>query len=397
MVFDKTNKLILLVPVREKKVRVHSETEKTNWLGTIWKFRAQFSKSTLAGLIIGMIVAVLQPGKFTAETIILPEYARSIGYAGNVLDSRIGSILTSISTSTYRGRTDAVRIDLYPALMTSNLVLSNLLEKNMDIPVNGLVDSAFAEKRVLDYMNEDFQVSFPDYFKRYIMGIPSHLNEWFQKDPEFEPVTGMAKLSGERTFFAPTQDKQIALERLRERVDVSFDELTGAFRILVTTPDPVASAIVSKMILQETHDLITAYQQEKFQLDYVYLEAEMERARDVMDQERQELAEFLDRNTNAYSAEQQSILFQKEYDFNLANSIYRSYLFQTEESRLKSKEETPLFTYLSPTSVPLEADLTDFWTTLWMMVLFAYGISGMRFWLKKYIYHFRSAKHNTEL
>jgi hypothetical protein len=104
-----------------------------------------------------------------------------------------------------------------------------------------------------------------------------------------------------------------------------------------------------------------------------------------MDQERMELAEFLDRNTNAYSAEQQSVLFQKEYDFNLANNIYRSYLFQTEESRLKSKEETPLFTYLSPTSVPVEADLSDFWTTLWIMLIFVYIVAGIRLRIQKFV------------
>lgn len=385
MDIEKKKTMVFLIPVREKKVLVDKEDEKSNWLGKNWKYRADFAKSTLAGLFLGLIVAILQPGKYTSETVILPEYARSIGYAGNVMDSRIGSILTSISTSTYRGRTDAVRIDLYPALMKSNIVLSSLLEKNMVVPVNGLVDTTYAKKRVLDYVNEDLRASFPDFLKRNTVGIPSKLNEWFQKDRDLELITNITKLSGDRTYFIPSEGKLRALQQLRERIFVSYDEQTGAFLIYVTTSDPLASAIISQMILQETHDLITSYQQEKFRLDYEFLAEELERAREMMDQERMELAEFLDRNTNAYSAEQQSVLFQKEYDFNLANNIYRSYLFQTEESRLKSKEETPLFTYLSPTSVPVEADLSDFWTTLWIMLIFVYIVAGIRLRIQKFV------------
>ena len=374
-----------MVPVREKNPPEKFDLERYSWLNTLWSLRSTFLRSTILGIVLGIVIAVFQPGEFTSETVILPEYARSIGYAGNVLDSRIGSILTSISTSTYRGRTDAVRIDLYPALMKSNVVLSSLLEKNMAVPVNGLIDTTFAKIRVLDYVNEGLRASFPDFLKRNTVGIPSKLNEWFQKDREFELITNITKLSGDRTYFIPSEDKLRALQQLRERIVVSYDEQTGAFQIYVTTSDPVASAIISQILLQETHDLITSYQQEKFRLDYQFLVEELERAREMMDQERLELAEFLDRNTNAYSAEQQSVLFQKEYDFNLANSIYRSYLFQTEESRLKSKEETPLFTYLSPTSVPMEADLSDFWTTLWMMLLFVYLVTGIRFRMKKYV------------
>lgn len=367
-----------MVPVREKNPPEKFDLERYSWLNTLWSLRSTFLRSTILGIVLGIVIAVFQPGEFTSETVILPEYARSIGYAGNVLDSRIGSILTSISTSTYRGRTDAIRIDLYPALMKSNLVLSNVLERTMDISVNGVTDPGFAETRLLDYLNESQRTSLPTFLRRNVMGGPSIVADLFQKDRRTLPLTEIAKLRNDPTFFIPTHDKLYALNELREQILVTFDEQTGAFRMSVTMSNPVVSAIVAQMVLRETHNLITEYQQEKFRMDYQLLETEMMRAKSVMDQERLELANFLDRNTNAYSAEQQSVLFEKEYDFNLANNIYRSYLFQTEESRLKSEEETPLFTYLSPTSVPTDANLSTFWDTIGIIMLFVYAIAGTR-------------------
>ena len=262
--------------------------------------------------------------------------------------------------------------------MKSNLVLSNVLERTMDISVHGVTDPGLVETRLLDYINENQRTSLPTFLRRNVMGAPSIVAELFQKDRRTLPSTEIAKLRNDPTFFTPTQDKLHALDKLREQILVTFDEQTGAFRMSVTMSEPVVSAIVAQMVLRETHNLITEYQQEKFRMDYQFLETEMMRAKNVMDQEREELANFLDRNTNAYSAEQQSVLFQKEYDFNLANNIYRSYLFQTEESRLKSEEETPLFTYLSPTSVPTEANLSTFWDTIGIIMIFVYAISGIR-------------------
>lgn len=330
----------------------------------LWSDRKFIIKTIVIALTAGLFTGVVQPPKYQSDTTILPEYVRSIGYAGNILDSRIGSIISTINTSTYRGRTDAVRIDLYPALITSNLVLSNVIKMQMDTPFQEGNSRFNTNKSVVDYLNDDLRSTPMDYFKRYVLQFPYILNKIVQSDTFFVSDTIPLNLSNTPGLFFLSDREEKALKYLRNSTSATFRAETGTIHISVRMSDAVAAAIINQLILQETHRIITEYQKEKFQLDYVYLNSELEIAKKNMDEKRLELAHYIDQNTDTYSATQQSVLFQKEFDFKLANSIYRSYLFQTEESRMKSNEDTPLFTYLSPTTVPVESLTSEIKNTI---------------------------------
>lgn len=360
---------IFIVPVRE---RSYTRSENSSNQKLIRNLRVKIvylAKSLFISTLIGVVVALFQPMQFQSDTVILPEYARSIGYVGNLLDSRIGSLLTTISTSTYRGRTDAIRIDLYPALMKSNIVLYNVLNKKMDIPINGSQDNDLSRKTTFEYLENDLNRSFTEFMENSLSRIQALFYSPHADRSSDAEMLVKTMLSNQFSYFTPSAAEEKALWQLKERISATYDESTGAFILSVKMPDASVAAIISKMILDETHQLITEYQKEKFRLDYAFLEREMMNAKVNMDQKRLELSDFIDRNNNQYSATLQSVQFQKEYDFNLAKNIYKSYLFQVEESKLKSTEETPLFTYLSPTSVSNKPLFSEFWNTIFLFMI----------------------------
>lgn len=341
---------IIIVPVKERSKNPPQIKRGANLLKVLWKQRKLSFWIVLFSMSCWLFVALMQPPQFISRTTLLPEYARSIGYAGNVIDTQIRAIISPISTSTYRGRTDAIRIDQYPSIMTSDLVLSNVLSELLVDSSSGfsLLPGNLSTKEYLLYENESTII---DQLVESIENIPYQT---------FKEVTfnnnGNFVLSNRFQYFHLQKDEQKALNMLKRRVYSSFDMDTGAISLSVRMSDPFIAALISKIIIDHTHQIIIEYQKEKFKIDYEFLKSEMDSAMRSMERERTELARFLDHNNDIYSAEQQANQFQKQYDFNLATSVYKSFLYQVEESRLKSKEETPLFTYLQPSSVPIVSE-----------------------------------------
>lgn len=397
---------IIVVPVREtvrkKDPKDPNRPGKLLIKGLIQDWKISVGILAL-GLLLGLITILLQPRQYVSKTTLLPEYASTIGYASNILDSRIGSILSPISASTYRGRTDAVRIDLYPALMTSNLVFKNVLNATLydstlfgsrpfsyvsgdttdrslspdGTPVAQIEASGKHSARpnlntykttVFQYLQNDYRPTFSDWLQKHLFGFWSTLSTALQSDSDTKIDEFSGTLSNKLTYYHPTEEEAAAIQRLRQLVSATFDMNTGAIQLEIRASDPFVAAMLSRQVILSTHKLIVEYQKEKYKLDYDFLRTELQIKREAMEKERLELAAYIDRNVNTYSAEQQSELFQKEYDFNLANSIYRSYAFQVEESRLKSEEETPLFTYLHPVEIPGTPDTASNQRTLFIFL-----------------------------
>ena len=351
------NSKVIIVPV--KQIRGDSEN-KLEILLKVLQDHWKFSLCTIVlCLIIGLLLAFFQPPQFISNTTLLPEYARTIGYSGNVIDTQISSLISPINTSTYRGRTDAVRIDLYPAIMTSNLVLKKVLNENLVDSSNGLA-GLLSGSTVIDYLLNDNKGTLFEEIKEHVHSTflksdSNYINLLTNK--EFSHTNySENNLSNLLQYFQLTEDERLALEILKRNVHSSFNFNTGAIDLKVRMSDPFVSAIISKLIVSNTHKIIVEYQREKFMTDYKYLKLEMDSAKISMKHRREELAEFLDQNSDIHSAKTQAEQFQLEYEFDLALSIYESFLYQVEEARLKSEEETPLFTYLNPINVPLVSE-----------------------------------------
>lgn len=371
-----SNPTIYLVPVKERTKKKNQRQESLPYmeiLRTEWKMLVFL---LFFGLVLSFLLFLFQPRVYVSRATLLPEYASTVGYASNVLNSRVSTILNPISTSTYRGRTDAVRIDLYPALMTSDLVIYNILHNPLDDLLQ--FDGASSQGTVFDYMQSIERSGF-------FSSLFSLANSFKQGNHDLQFSADLQRgLSNQLQLFQLSKEERKVMDHIKKSVRANFNMDTGAIQLETRLPDPVAAALLNRIIIRATHDIIVEYQKEKYKLDYEFLKSELETAKQNMEVERTELAKFIDENSNTYSADQQAILFQMEYDFTIANTIYRSYLFQVEESRLKSEEETPLFTYLHPIEIPNSADLSGF-TRMALTILFIYllVISARIFYIKK--------------
>ncbi|MCH5233840.1 MAG: chain-length determining protein [Muribaculaceae bacterium] len=285
------------------------------------------------GAIAGLIIAFSIPREYTATVKLAPE----VKTTGKTMSGGLSALanLAGISTAGNAG-TDAMYPQLYPDIVGSVPFLTSLF----DVPVTDKDGNKYTVKEYL--MDE---TSGP--WWGVVLSLPGKVIGLFRSSDDDK--------NGEHTLnnfkLTPQEDKLV--EALRSRVTASVDQKTSVITINSQMQDPVVSAILVDTVVSRLRDYITDYRTDKSRQDLDYALKLNDEAQQEYYNAQQRLADYTDRNQNLATQSARITRERLENEASLAFNLYNETSLQVQNAKSKVQETTPVYTEITPATVPL--------------------------------------------
>lgn len=296
-------------------------------------FRKKIYKAAGIGLVVGLVVAISIPKKYTVEVSLSPEM-------GN---NKSGG-LSDLAASFFGGGAASDGSDALNASLSADIVSSTpfLLElSNMKVPV----PEEGGETTLSSYIDEE---SSP--WWSYIIRLPGLIisgvkSLWAEEDS----IAGL----GDQGVIALSEEEAMRIEDLKDMITADMDKKTAQISVAVTLQDPAVAAVVADSVVRKLQEYIIDYRTSKAKEDCLYLEKLFKERQQEYYAAQQKYASYIDSHDNiilqSVRAEQERL----QNDMNLAYQVYSEVASQLQLARAKVQEEKPVFAVVEPAVVPL--------------------------------------------
>lgn len=320
-----------------QKAQEEQEIDLIELAQKIWKERKLICKVCGVAVVVALVVAFSIPKEFQTVVKLAPESTDGSKNLGNLggLAAMARINLGSATTA------DAISPDLYPDVVQSTPFILELLPVEVtDLEKNYTVS-------LFEYMDEHQKRA----WWGYIIKAPFDLLGLLRGlvTPEEPPSDGTLN-----PFFL-TQEQEMVIKDLRERIAVSVDKKTYVITASVEMQDPLISAQIAQLVVEKLQNYITDYRTQKAKQDYEFTKQVHEEAKGTYYKAQQVYAAFEDGNKNIISASYRTEKERLKNDMDLAYNIYNTLAQKLEQDRLKVQERTPVYTVIEPATVPLKA------------------------------------------
>lgn len=306
-------------------------------INTIWSEKSFIIKVTGCFLLLGIFVAFTSKVEYEANCKLLPESqdakTASLGGLGGLAG------LAGFDLSGFGG-SDVLSPDLYPELVYSVPFLDSLI--NTPIYFEGLDTSITS----IYFFKEVDRPSLIELFGEYTLGLPGKLRKGLS-DKNNHPISdyGLIRFSKE--------DWDI-IEEYEDRLTVNVDSETGIINLSVEMPDPVAAAMLTKLLVEELTSVVVNYKLEKSRINLSFIQERFDEAKKDYETKQMQLAQFADRNRNISNSLVQIEYERIQNELNVAFEVYKGLATQLEQTKINIEEKTPVFTVLEPVRIPEE-------------------------------------------
>lgn len=333
-------------------------------LTTLWQNRWLMLKTTAAFLALGLFVALFSQREYESEVVLMPEFSTASqdrqsrlgnlgGIAGLGMEGMGGlGALGGGGIQTYRGTSNAIRVELYPSIALSVPLLKELMYEPFYLPEADTTVSLY------HYFTEMHRPSVAAYAYRYTLGLPftfaGWVRGWFDSDDAERDVVLTAEAETmEGQLVRLSRSEYSMIQELRSRISASTSRDDFTFSVQARMPDNHLSAQVSNALVTILTGYVTDYRTEKIREDLLFIEQMAEDGRQRFYDAQMQLAEFRDENRGLASERARIRDEQLQNDYQLAYSLFASLTRDTEQKRVQLQEETPVFKTLEPASVPV--------------------------------------------
>ncbi|WP_455962992.1 Wzz/FepE/Etk N-terminal domain-containing protein [Bacteroides bouchesdurhonensis] len=320
--------------LEEKKEEM--EIDLLDILHRIIAIRKILYKVAIIGFVIGIIVALSIPKKYTVNVTLSPEIGNSKG--GNSLAGLAASFLGSNVTSE---SVDALNVSLSSDIISSTPFLLELFDINIPVSYSDTVTlkSYLCEQSVPWWNNI---TSFPG---MVVGGIKSLFIDEDDKDLTSSYLQG-------GTIELTKKDSNI-INYLKKNINATIDKKTAITNIAVTLQNPKVAAIVADSVIHKLQEYIINYRTSKSKEDCIYLEKLFKERQQEYYTTQKKYADYVDTHDNlilqTVRAEQERL----QNDMGIAYQIYSQVANQLQVARAKVQEEKPVFAVVEPAVVPL--------------------------------------------
>lgn len=268
----------------------------------------------IAGCIAGYLLSFLYQKEYKVTARLLPEQLSSPGGGLNQLASLAGISM--------RTRTEAVRPDLYPDILSSNQFIIKLL----NVPLKDQSGSLITLFEFFNLKRESDEEAILPFTKDQIEGVDSILDL--------------------------TREQQILIKNIKSRSLFSYGKLDGVVSLEIELPDPVLASGAVKYSIDYLIDFVTSYRTEKADLKIRVLEDQVSKAGDKYRQLQVQFNSYRDSNRNTFTFSGRGEAQRLEFEFQRAQALYSELLQQLEVARLQKEEDTPIIKVLDTPVVP---------------------------------------------
>lgn len=342
-------------PKANGKIIQEDEIDLLELARTIWGRREFIAKVTGVFLALGILIAVTSKVEYKSSCRLMPENQEGMKAGLGGLGDLAG--LAGINLST--GVSGSLTPDLYPEIVKSIAFQLELIE----IPILfENKDTLLSAKYYFEKLDKRTPLS---YVGEYTVGLPAKIYEFFNA-PRVQS-NGTSK----GPYIRLSNRESAMIEGFESRISVEVDSKTGIITISGEMPDAFASADLTQKVVDKLTQAITQYKIEKASDHLKFVEAQFRNAKNEYEAKQASLAQFAERNRNL-SSPLAEIEFQRlQNEMSIAFEVYKGLAAQLEQSKIKVKEETPVFTVLEPVHVPNTKSKPKR-----MMTLFIYAIFG---------------------
>ena len=332
--------------IKQQQQDIHTDEEieidLMDLLRKVIGIRKKIYKAAGIGLVIGLIVAISIPKKYTVEVTLSPEMGNN---KGGGLSGLAASFLGS-GVSMGDG-TDALNASLSADIVSSTPFLLEL--SNMKVPVSGSEEISLSS-----YLNEE---SSP--WWGYVIGFPGMViggvKSLFTKN-EDEPIFS-DKVSRGTIELSKKESQKI--ESLKRKIAASVDKKTSMTTVSVTLQSPKVAAVVADSVVKKLQEYIIDYRTSKSKEDCLYLEKLFKERQQEYYEAQRKYANYMDSHDNIILQSVRTEQERLQNDMSLAYQVYSQVASQLQVARAKVQEEKPVFAVVEPAVVPLEPSGTS--------------------------------------
>jgi uncharacterized protein involved in exopolysaccharide biosynthesis len=300
-------------------------------LKTVFVARRFVIKTTILFAVLGIILAVVSPTKYTASSTFVPQLSEG------KTNSPLGGLasLAGINLSAIMGsQPQEISPSLYPQIAESVPYRLALLDATVE-----------SNTSFRDYiLSQSGGVAILPLLKKYTIGLPGLLLNK-QTDNNENLDTSL--------FQITEQDKDL-FELLAQVVSIEVDDQEGLVSISVELADRMVAAELAQAATDLLQSNIIAFKSQSARNNLDFIESQFESKRKEFEEIQDSIAIFKDQNLNITSALYQNQLTRLESQFTVISSVFQELAGQVEQAKIQVNKDTPIFMIIEPVSVPLE-------------------------------------------
>lgn len=302
----------------------------------IIRIRKALYKAAGIGLIIGVIVSLGIPKRYTVNVTLSPE----------VGSSKSGNGITGFAASFLGGGAPlgdgagALNASLSSDIVASTPFLAELLSMNVSTldKKSAITLSAYLDQQVSPWWS--YIIGFPN------MVISSVKSLFIDRDKSHSEndSCGLIELTPEES------DK---IDILRNSISAVIDKKTAITSVSVTLQNPMIAAVVADSVVHKLQEYIIRYRTSKAQEDCAYLEKLFKERQQEYYLAQKNYANYVDTHDDLILQSVRTEQERLQNDMSLAYQVYSQVANQLQVARAKVQEEKPVFAVIEPAVVPL--------------------------------------------
>lgn len=300
----------------------------------LWNQRKKIGIWCGIGALIGIVIAFSIPKEYDTSVRLVPEIVNNQQLGGG-----IGAMAAMVGFGGVNPNgTDAVNPQLYPDVVASIPFLVDLF----NVPVEG-VDGTH-KTTVRQYIEDDQKST----WWSVLFSLPFKALGAIRGNNDTNSDPGK-KIDA----FQLTTKEYDVVRALSRRIKADVDTKTSVITITVEMQDPMISATLADTVVNRLREYITNYRTNKARQDLEYAELLDREAKENYYKAQQEYANYQDRNQGLILYSAQTTRDRLENEATLAFNLYNQTSEQVQLAKAKVQENTPVYTTLTPATVPL--------------------------------------------
>ncbi|MDD4848368.1 MAG: Wzz/FepE/Etk N-terminal domain-containing protein [Bacteroidales bacterium] len=337
----------------------------------VWGKRKFIFKVCGIAVVVGLIIALSIPKKYTTTIVSVPELQNSSSKSGlSNIASMMGFDLSAATGS------EALSPMIYPEIVKSTPFIVDLFDIHVTSE-EGEIDTTYYV-----YL-QDFQKSA---WWDYIFLAPKKAIGWcinlFKEEEVFDPT------QKPDPFHLSIEQNEI-VKAINKNISVFVDTKNGTITLNVSAQDPLISATLAQEVMTKLQNHITEYRTNKANIDLKFYETMCQEAKENYYQAQQNYATFVDRHQNvvyaSFKTEQDRLNNEMQLNYNLYNQISQ----QLQAAQIKVQETKPVYTIIQPASVPIKGSPSRAMVLIVIVFLAGCGAVGwilVKDWLRN-VFH----------
>lgn len=331
------------LPTAPQSVQDSDEIDLVDLLRKLWVKRKFILRLTAGFLLIGLLVALFSPVKYTASCTVVPQSGENksggLGGVAAMMGVNLGTTMMSENT---------LSPEIYPEIVKSvpftlEIMQTPLVtEKSNGKPVTlyeYYTDKQYQDKNVLGSI------------KKYTLGLPGLILGSFRKE---NPIEGFARSTDSVAVYSLNKEEKKVYEAIQSSMQVSPNTKEGYVTISYSFPEAKPAAEITNQLYRTLEKYVASFKSEKLEDNLQFVEESYETARKDFLQAQSRLAAFQDANRALATATARATERRLQSEFDIAFSVYNELAKQREQARIAVKENQTILTLVNPAVVPHE-------------------------------------------